>query len=79
MKRFCEFLREYAMKMINFKKKKWSYEQKSSRNHVEMQTSFTFLKKNLKINIWKIKNIVKLEIIVIIEENIEKLHIAYVI
>ena len=25
MKKFCEFLREHAMKIINFKKKKWSY------------------------------------------------------
>ena len=36
-------------------------------------------KKNLKINMWKIKTIVKLEIIVIIQGNIELLHIAYVI
>ena len=36
-------------------------------------------KENLKINIWKIKNIIKLEIIVIIQWNIEVLHIAYVI
>ena len=32
--------------------------------------------KRLKINIWKIKNFVKLEIIVIILENKEVLHIA---
>ena len=38
-----------------------------------------FIKKNLKINIWKKKKIVKLEIIVIISGNIEVLHIAYVI
>ena len=44
-----------------------------------MQKSVIFLKKNLKINIRKIKNIVKLEIIVTIQENIEVLHIAYVI
>ena len=34
---------------------------------------------NLKINIWTIRNIVKLEIIVIIQGNIEVLRIAYVI
>ena len=34
---------------------------------------------NLKINIKKIKNIVKLEIIFKIQENIEVLHIVYVI
>ena len=38
-----------------------------------------FVKKNLKINIWKTKNILQLEIIVIIWENIEVMHIAYVI
>ena len=25
MKKFCESLREHAMEIINFKKKKWSY------------------------------------------------------
>ena len=44
-----------------------------------MQKSVLFVKKDLKINIWKIKNIVKLEIIVITQENIELLHITYVI
>ena len=37
-----------------------------------------FAMKTLKINMSKIKNIVKLEVIVIIHENIELLHIAYV-
>ena len=44
-----------------------------------MQKSVIFIKKKLKINIWKIKNIVKIRIIVIIQTNIEVLHIAYVI
>ena len=44
-----------------------------------MLKSVLFVKKDLKINIWKIKNIVKLEIIVITQENIELLHITYVI
>ena len=38
-----------------------------------------FVMKNLKINMLQIKNIVKLGTIVIIQENIEVLHIAYVI
>ena len=38
-----------------------------------------FVNKNLKINVWKTKNILQLEIIVIIWENIEVMHIAYVI
>ena len=44
-----------------------------------MQKSLIFVMKNLKTNIGKIKNIVKLEIIFVIQGNIEELHIAYVI
>ena len=40
--------------------------------------SVIFVKKNLKINMWKIKNIVKLEIVAIIQGIIEVLCIAYV-
>ena len=40
MKKFCEFLREHAMKKLILK-----------RNHMKMQTSIVFVKKNLKINI----------------------------
>ena len=43
---------------------------------MKMQKSVTFVKN---INIWKIENIVKLEIFVFIQENMEVLHIAYVI
>ena len=46
---------------------------------MKMQKYVIFVKKNLKINMWKIKNIVKLEIFVIIHRNIEVLHIACVI
>ena len=46
---------------------------------MKMQKSVIFVKKNLKVNMWQIKNIVKLEIIVIIQGNIEVLRIAYVI
>ena len=41
-----------------------------------MENSVIFVKKNLKINISKVKNIVKLEIIDIIQGNIEVLHIV---
>ena len=79
MKKFCESLREHAMKIINFKKKKMKLLKRSTRNHKKIQKSVIFVKKNLKINIWKIKNIAKLEIIVIIQGNIEVLRRAYVI
>ena len=46
---------------------------------MKMQKSGIFVKKILKINIWKIKDIVKLEIIVIIQDNIEVLRIAYAV
>ena len=46
---------------------------------MKMRKSVMFVNKNLKINIWKTKNILQLEIIVIIWENIEVMHIAYVI
>ena len=71
MKRFCEYLRKHAIKINNFKKKKM----KLLTN--EQQYLYTiFVKKSLKINILKIKNIVMLEIIVIIQVNIEVFHIA---
>ena len=43
---------------------------------MKMQKSDKFVTKNLKINICKIKNIIKLEIIVIIQANTEVLCIA---
>ena len=46
---------------------------------MKMLKSVIFVKQNLKIYILKIKNIVKLEIIVIIQGNIEVLCLAYVI
>ena len=50
----------------------------NSRNHLKIQKPVRFVKKNLKINMIKIKNIVKLETMVIIQENIEDRHIPYV-
>ena len=46
---------------------------------MKMQKSVIFLEKDLKTNKLKIIHIVRLEIIVIIQGNIEVLHIAYVI
>ena len=45
---------------------------------MKMHKSVIFFMKNFKINILKMKIIVKLEIIVIIQGNIEVLRIAYV-
>ena len=46
---------------------------------MQRQKYVKFVEKNLKINIRKIKNFVKLEIIVIMQGNIEVLRIVYVI
>ena len=45
---------------------------------MKKQNPGKFVKKNSKINIWKIKNIIKLEINVLIQEKIDVLRIAYV-
>ena len=71
MKEFCEFLTEHAMEIINFLK-----------NEVINKRAagiYIFVKKGLKINMRKIKNIEKLGTIVIIQVNIVLLYIAYVI
>ena len=44
-----------------------------------MEKLAIFLNKSLKINLLKIKNILKLETIVVIQRNVEVQHIAYVI
>ena len=49
------------------------------RNHTKNRKSATFAEKALKINNLKIKNIVKLEIIAIIQVNTDVLQITYVI
>ena len=77
MKKLYESLREFAMQMINFLKKDNEAINKRAAGIIEK--TVIFVNKNLKINIWKIKNIIKLEIIVIIQGNIEVLRIAYVI
>ena len=53
MKKFCEFLREPAIKIIKFKRKKMKLLTKviNSRNDMKIQKSVTFAKKNLKTSI----------------------------
>ena len=66
---FYESLREHAIEIINFKKKSIKLFQK---NHMKIKKYVIFVKKKLEMNIWKTKNIVKLEIIVIVQGNIGK-------
>ena len=73
MKKFCESLKEHAMKIINFKKVKMKFLTK------EQQISVIFAKKNFKINMRKRKKYHKVRIVAIIQWKIEILLIAYVI
>ena len=71
MKKFCESLRENAMKINNFIKKKLKLLTKDPK-------ICYFYKEKLENKCLKDKNIVKLGIIVTIHGNIEVLRIAYV-
>ena len=51
----------------------------NNRTHIKTQKSAIFVKENLKINMLQIKNTIKLRTTGIIQENIEVLHIVYVI
>ena len=70
MKMFCESLRKYAMEIINFKKKKMklliSEQQKPYEN---LENCYICQEKPEGKNMLKIKNIVKVGTIVIIQEN----------
>ena len=79
MKKFCELSREHITKLINFKKKKMKLLMKEYQESNKKQNFLIFVKKKLKINIRKIRNTVKIKIIVITQGSIEILLIAYVI
>ena len=49
----------------------------NSRTPIKIQKSAIFVKKNLMIEMWNIKNIIKLDIIALTQGNIEVLHIVY--
>ena len=75
----CGTLREHAMKIINFRTETMKILTTEQQESYKMQKYAIFLYKNLKINVQKIRNIVKLMIIVNIQVNIGVLHILYVI
>ena len=82
MKKFCESLRDYAMEVISFKKKKISLlkktTKKTQKKSDENAKIWYIWKKNLEINMLKIKIIIKLGTITIIQGNIEMLHLAHI-
>ena len=77
MKKFCESLREHAMKMINFKKKKVKLLTKEQQESHENAKDCYICKEKFENKYLKDKRFQKLEIIVIIQGNIEVLGIAY--
>ena len=79
MKKFCEFLREQAMKIINLKIKKMKLLTKEQQESYENTKICYICNENFENRYLKVKNIIKLEIIVNMQENIEVLCIANVI
>ena len=73
------FLREHAMKIIQFEMRNMIPLTKEEYESYLNQTSCNIYKKITNINTPMIKNIIELEIIVIIQVNIEVLLIVYVI
>ena len=77
MKKFFESLREHEMEIISFKKKKKKLlTNEQQKSYKSAKICYICQEKLVKINELKIKNIVKLGTIVIIQVNIEVLHIA---
>ena len=79
MKKFCESLREHAMKIINFKKKKMKLLTKQQQESYEIAKICYICKKTIENKYMKDKKYRKLKIIVIIQGNVKVLRIAYVI
>ena len=78
MKKFSEFLREYAIKITDFLKK-MNLSTKEQQESYENTKICYICKEKPENKYLKDKKYVKLEIIVIIQKNIEVLRIAYVI
>ena len=79
MKKFCEFLREHAMKINNFKKKTVKLSTKEQEeSYKNSKICYNCKNEKFENKYSKMKNAIKLEIIVIIQENIEVLSIAHV-
>ena len=72
-------IRRRAMKRMNFKMKKVKLLANEQQESYENANLSIFVQKNLKINMLKIKHVVNLEIILIIQINLEVLGIQYVI
>ena len=79
MRKFCEYLREHAMNIINFKMKNiklLTIEQQESYENIQI---CYICQEKYEYKYLKDKKDHKVRDIFIIQENIEVLHIAYVI
>ena len=79
MKKFCKFLREHAMKTINFKRKKMKLLKKEQQESYENAKICYNCNEKFENEHLKDKKYGKVKIIIIMEGNIEVLHIAYII
>ena len=81
MKKFESLRKDNIMEIINFETKDEFINKKNSSNGIKMQTFILFYKEKRKDKYAEDKNCikVKLGVIVVIEGNIEVLHISYVI
>ena len=77
IKKFCESLRERAMKIINFKKIKMTLLTKQQQESYQNAKICYICKEKLESKYLKKQNIVKLEVIVIIQAKKEVLCMAY--
>ena len=71
MKKSCEYLREHAMKIFNFKKKKMIPLTKEQQELPEKKKVCYICKKSLNVNTPRLKIMVKLKITAIIKVNTE--------
>ena len=76
---FCESLRENTMKMINFKKRKSKLLTKEQEESYENAKICYICKERIENKYLVDKKLLKLEITVMVKENIEVLRKAYVI
>ena len=77
--KICQYVREHAIKIINFEKNKMILLRKEQQDLYEKQKSATFVEIFFNINAVIIKSITKLNTIIILQINTEVLDIAYVI
>ena len=78
MKKFCEDLRKYATKIINYEKKEMIPLTTEEKKNIAFRKLVIYAKKN-SVPITMIENTIKSEIIVITLENIVALFITFVI